>query len=120
MRFIKKHKGKDFKKGGRSGYVRVLFARYITERAFQGWSKKRFTGMNVSWYYTDSDGKNIDIVPEPIHINEEGNRILFDLTKLVRNLPSKDLWRKLKQFKVKTVDDESFKIDVKCEISDIT
>ena len=61
----------------------MLFARFITERAFQGWSKKRFTGMNVSWYYTDSEGKNIDIVPEPIHINEEGNRILFALTKLV-------------------------------------
>ena len=28
-------KGKDFKKGGRFGYVRVLFKRYITERAFQ-------------------------------------------------------------------------------------
>ena len=113
-------KGKDFKKGGRFGYVRVLFARFITERAFQGWSKKRFTGMNVSWYYTDSEGKNIDIVPEPIHINEEGNRILFALTKLVKNLPSKDLWRELKQFRVDTVDNESFKLQDSCEMSETT
>ena len=111
-------KGKDFKKGGRFGFVRVLFDREITERAFEGWSKKRFTGMNVSWYYTDSEGKNIDIVPQPIHINEEGNIQLITLTKLVKNHPNKDLWRKLKQFRTETVDNVNVnEIQNSCKMS---
>ena len=102
-------KGKDFKQSiSRARYAKVAFSRLFSQRAYEGWTKKRFTGMSVSWYYTDSEGEKINIVPEPKYLNDEQNKNFVALVTLVGNHPREDLWRKLKRFKVDTVNKESF------------
>ena len=111
-------KGKDFKQSiTRARYAKVAFNRVFSKRAFEGWTQKRFTGMSVSWYYTDSEGKKINILPEPKYLNEEGNKIFVTLVSLVENHHNGDLWRKLKRFKVDIVNNESFKSTESCEFS---
>ena len=111
-------KGKDFKQSiTRARYVKLAFYRVFSKRAFEVWKNKRFTGMNVSWYYTDSEGQKIKIVPEPKYLNEEANQIFITLVRLVENHQNGDLWRKLKRFKVDIVNNESFKQTESCEFS---
>ena len=87
-------KGKDFKQSiTRARYVKLAFYRVFSKRAFEVWNNKRFTGMNVSWYYTDSEGEKINIVPEPKYLNEEANKIFVTLVNLVENHQNGDLWR---------------------------
>ena len=111
-------KGKDFKQSiTRARSARVAFTRVFSKRAYEGWTKKRFTGMSVSWYYTDSDGEKINIVPEPKYLDEEGNKNFVTLVTLVENHPNEDLWRKLKRFKTDIVNSKSFDSIKSCEFT---
>ena len=111
-------RGKEFKQSIlRARSVRVAFERVFSKRAFESWTKKRFTGMTVNWYYTDDEGKQIDIVPEPKYLNEEVNKNFITLVRLVETQLSEDLWRRFKRFKVEQVEANSFSTAESCEFS---
>ena len=74
--------------------------------------------MTVNWYYTDDEGKQIDIVPEPKYLNEEVNKNFITLVRLVVETQlSEDLWRRFKRFKVEQVEANSFSTAESCEFS---